>query len=306
MRGRIQVGLAVFALAAAPAWAQSAEAAVRDVHWSWDMGTTIPLFFALLLYCVGIVRMWNRSVPIAWKGVAYFAAGWMSLLLALNSPIHSIGEQLFWVHMTQHEILVLISAPLLVLAQPLVAFLWALPRRWRDHVGDLSKFKPVSAVWAFVSAPLAAWILHAVALWIWHAPPLFDATLHSDAIHALQHISFLGSALLFWWALIHRHGARLGKGAAVVYVFTTAAHTSILGALLTFYGSYVGTAPLWNLTALQDQQLGGLIMWVPSGTLLTLIGLALLASWLRESDRRWQYTRTAALIRMSAGGAHEE
>ena len=299
------------AVTAIPVWAHSGTAGARDVHWSWDIGTTVPLALVLVLYIAGIARMRRRSVPIQWRTYAYFAAGWASLLIALNSPVHSIGEQLFWVHMTQHEILVLVSAPLLVLARPLVPFLWTLPRSWRDCVGKVSKWTPLSATWVFVSAPLAAWVLHAAALWLWHAPSLFDATLHSDFIHALQHLSFFGTALLFWWALVHRHGGRLGLGPAIAYVFTTVVHTSILGALLTFaptvwYRSYIGTAPLWNLTALQDQQLGGLIMWVPSGTLLTAVGLATLASWLRESDRRWQYTRTATLLRISAGGARED
>lgn len=302
--------LALVAVATMPAWGEPVSTTTREIHWSWDPGTTIPLALAALLYIVGLVRMRRVSAPIHWKSVACFAGGWVSLLGALNSPIHSIGDQLFWVHMTQHEILVLVSAPLLVLGRPLVPFLWALPCSWRHVAASFSRLKLASTGWAFLTAPLVAWTLHAAALWVWHAPALFDATLTSDVIHGLQHISFLGTALLFWWALIYGHGGRLSQGAALVYVFTTVAHTSILGALLTFspsawYHPYIATAPLWNLNGLQDQQLGGLIMWVPSGTLLTIIGLALLASWLRESDRRWEYTRTAALIRLSGGGAHE-
>lgn len=159
-----------------------------------------------------------------------------------------------------------------------------------------------------ISTPLATWLLSAAALWIWHAPTWFSATLHSHAIHAAQHASFLGTSLLFWWALFDQHGGRLGYGGAVMYVFTTIIHTSVLGALLTFaprvwYTPYLATAPAWHLTALEDQQIGGLIMWVPAGTLLTVIGLVLLVKWLNESERRWEYTRTAAFIRASGGGA---
>jgi putative membrane protein len=139
---------------------------------------------------------------------------------------------------------------------------------------------------------------------LWHAPALFAWTLRSDAVHALQHISFLGTALLFWWTLIWRHGGRLGYGQAFLYIFTTAVHTSVLGALLTFaptvwYTPYASTAPEWGLTALQDQQLGGLIMWVPAGVLLVIVALILFAKWLRESETRWEYTRTAELIRQA-------
>jgi cytochrome c oxidase assembly factor CtaG len=150
--------------------------------------------------------------------------------------------------------------------------------------------------------------LHAIALWLWHAPLLFAAAVENPFVHAAQHISFLGTALLFWWALLAGHGGRLGYGGAVLYVFTTAIHTSALGAWLTFspkvwYAPYLATAPSWHLTALEDQQIGGLIMWVPAGTLLTIIGLTLLVKWLSESQRRWEYTRAAALIRMSEGAS---
>jgi len=101
-------------------------------------------------------------------------------------------------------------------------------------------------------------------------------------------LSFFLSALLFWWALFYTHG-RLAYGAAVFYVFTTALHTSILGALLTFaphvwYPAYSSTTQAWGLTPLQDQQIGGLVMWVPAGLVYLAAGLALFAAWLKESD----------------------
>ena len=121
-----------------------------------------------------------------------------------------------------------------------------------------------------ISSAAAAWMIHAVALWGWHVPFLFELALHSESVHAVQHLCFIGSALLFWWTLIHGRHGRLGYGAAVVYVFTTAAHNSILGALLTlaphpWYPTYVSTAHAWSITPLEDQQLGGLIMWIPGG-----------------------------------------
>src|SRR6185437_13380305 len=127
------------------------------------------------------------------------------LLIALDSPVHELSEQLFWVHMVQHEILMVLSAPLLVMGRPLVPFLWALPRGLRGGMGAVSRSPRFKTLWLAVSAPLAAWLLHGVALWLWHAPALFDAALRSDFIHAMQHISFFATALLFWWALVHGH-----------------------------------------------------------------------------------------------------
>jgi cytochrome c2 len=130
-----------------------------------------------------------------------------------------------------------------------------------------------------------------VVLWIWHAPGLFQAALASEPVHALQHLSFLASALLFWWALIHGRQGQMGYGPAVLYLFTTSMHSGALGALLTFapapwYPAYGENAAAWGLTAVEDQQLAGLIMWVPAGAVYLLAGLGLFASCLRELERR--------------------
>ena len=304
--------LSGLAVVAPSAFAHDVGEVTRAASWSWDPYYTVPLALTAALYLIGFLRMRSRLPEgrSSWSPFALFFLGWASLAIALNSPVHEIGEQLFWVHMTQHEILMLIAAPLLVLARPMVPFLWAIPRAWREALGSAAKAQPFSGVWGFLSGALTAWILHAIALWAWHAPPLFDATVHNQFIHALQHVSFLGTALLFWWALIHGHRGQLSTGAAVLYVFTTAAHTSVLGALLTFapsawYHSYLVTAPLWGFGVLEDQQIGGLIMWVPSGVLLTIVGLAMVVRGMRASDRRWQYSRTAAVLRGAAEVAHE-
>jgi putative membrane protein len=301
--------LALFAVSTcALSQAHVAPGSVGETGWTWPLYIVIPLFTVLILYLIGITKMYRgRSRPSPF-GVFYFLLGWTTLFVALDSPIHELSEQLFWVHMTQHELMMLIAAPLLVLAKPAVPFLWALPWKPRQLVATITRLQPMQRTWNAVSAPLTAWLLHAVALWVWHAPALFAATLRSDLVHALQHISFLGTALLFWWTLLGGHGRRLGYGGAVVYVFTTTVHTSVLGALLTFaarpwYTPYFLTAPAWHMSALEDQQIGGLIMWIPAGTLLTIIGLVLLVKWLEHSQRRWEYTQTAALIRTSRSGA---
>jgi cytochrome c oxidase assembly factor CtaG len=300
---------AIVCLNSMPLWAHEAASSKVAMRWSWEPWVVIPIVVTILLYSAGRLRMRRRSANglSPWPAVS-FAAGIAALVIALDSPVHTVGEQLFWVHMTQHELLMLVAAPLLVMAGPLVPFLWALPRSWRERLGRVSKTRIWSATWIAISSTGAAWIIHAVALWVWHAPALFEAALHSEWIHAMQHLCFLGSALLFWWTLIHGRHGRLGYGAAVVYVFTTAAHNSVLGALLTFaprawYPTYAATTQLWSLSPLEDQQLGGLIMWVPAGVLLLVVGLALLAAWIGESQRRFEYTRMSALVKSANGVA---
>ncbi len=260
--------------------------------WTFDAGVVVPLAVAALLYARGARR--QRGVA-AWQ-MWCFWSGWTVLALSLVSPLHRLGEVLFSAHMVQHESLMLIAAPLLVLSRPLVSFVWGLPFEWRRVAGRWCKARAVQLTWRGMTGAFTAWLIHAFVLWVWHAPVMFQATLISETAHAAQHVSFLGSALLFWWALFHASG-RMGHGAAVLYVFTTSVHTSILGALLSFspalwYPAYEASAPNWGLTPLQDQQIGGLIMWVPAGVVYLAAGLALFAAWLRESDavlRRRRY-----------------
>ena len=286
--------------------------AIGFASWSWPPFIIIPVLLSAAIHTAGVIRMWRRKLRggLSWKYIVCFAFGWLSLVAALDSPIHELGEQLFFAHMIQHEILMLVSAPLLLLGRPLLVFAWALPRRWRK-IAPLTTHWAIRTPWTVISAPVTAWCLHALALWLWHAPVLFDATLRSDAIHATQHISFFATALLFWWTLLGEHRSRLSDGAAMIYVFTTGIHMSILGALLTFaprpwYPAYTSTAPLWHLTALEDQQLGGLIMWIPAGTILFIATLFLLHRWMKHSDERWALGATASVMRQIASARHED
>jgi putative membrane protein len=121
----------------------------------------------------------------------------------------------------------------------------------------------IGRTWKAVSSPFSAWIIHGISVWLWHIPFLYQATLDNELVHATQHITFLGTALLFWWTLLHGRGERMTYGAAVVYVFTTAVHTSVLGALLTctsklWYPAYIGHTAAWGLSALEDQMAAGI------------------------------------------------
>lgn len=262
--------------------------------WSWEPVTLMGLASSAVLYVRGVYRLWQgagfgRGVR-CWQALA-FAGGWLTLGLALVSPLHTLGPVLFFVHMIQHEVLMLIAAPLFVLSRPLLPFLWGLPRTWQQRVARWGRGRIIQASWQTLTDPLVIWIVHALAVWLWHIPGLYQATLDDETVHILQHVSFLGTALLFWWALIYGRHGKLGYGLAVLYVFTTAVHTSILGALLTFapslwYPAYAETTAAWRLTPLEDQQLGGLIMWVPGGVVYVFAGLAFFVLWLEEVERR--------------------
>ena len=254
----------------------------------------ICLALSAWFYIKGTARLWRASTLGAGVGTweaGSFASGWIVLVIALVSPLHELGDELFSAHMVQHELLISVSAPLLVLGRPLIPFLWALPLDWRRTAGGWSRSRVVNTLWRRSSTPAVAFALHALALWTWHMPRLYQATLTSELIHALQHTCFLLTAILFWWTIFNARGGQVRRGAAVFYLFATLLQTGALGALLTFsptlwYPAYAATAARWGITPLEDQQLGGLIMWIPGSLAYIAAALAIFAHWLRESERR--------------------
>ena len=245
------------------------------------------LCLAVTWYGAGWFALWphlRERREHAWRAAAYLG-GCLALAALLLGPIDAVAPRSFAVHMIQHEGLMLVAAPLLVLGRPFPLYAWGLPARARGSLVSLTHTRWLRAVWGVVTAPFAAWLLHAAALWLWHAPPLFDAAVRDPTLHEWQHVSFLLSALIFWHALLRRqtHGA---QGAAVVYLFTTTIHTGVLGALLSlahtpYYAALQpGLGVWWGLTPLEDQQLGGLIMWVPGALVYVGVGLWLAARWI--------------------------
>lgn len=263
-------------------------------HWTWEPITIGLLVLSAVLYARGVGALWARAGTgqgiHVWEATA-FGLGLLSLGVALLSPLAWLSTLLFSAHMTQHETLMLVSAPLLVFGRPLLAVLWAFSHDGRERIGGWTRRDGVSSAWRTLTAPASVFFAHALALWVWHVPALYEAALLDEGIHALQHLSLLITAALFWWGMVHGRYGRIGYGAAVLYVFLTAVHSSVLGALLTvaphvWYPSYSSAGVQWNVDALVDQQLAGLLMWVPSGVIFIVFGLAVLAAWLGESERR--------------------
>lgn len=302
--GRISI-LALGAVPAATAHGHGGEAhGVPSIwtRWVFEPGVIIPLVIAGGLYLAGVWRLWRKDRIghgiRRWEAGCY-AAGWGALVVALVSPLHPMGELLFSAHMTQHEVLMLVAAPLLVLGRPMLVYLKGLPPGWGRTIAGYGNSSLWQSVWRLISNPLGAWLIHAFVLWIWHLPSWFQATINDEFIHAVQHLSFLLSATLFWWSVMHGRQRVMGYGMAVLYMFTTAMHSGLLGALVTLAGTliypvYSTTTQSFGLTPLEDQQLGGLIMWVPAGLVYVIAGLAFVAGWMRESERRVRRWQTGA------------
>lgn len=279
----------------------------HDVWASWSLQPPVlaGLTATAWAYARGVRSLWcgdHRRGVTRWQ-VASFAGGLLALFVALVSPLHPVSSELLWVHMVQHVLLVLVAAPLIVLGAPLVPMTLALPPSWRRKIRRWGRIGWVRRTGRLLTRPPVAWVLSVGALWAWHAPLLYDAAVRNEGMHALEHLSFLATAILFWWVAL-RPGARhrLPGGFEVLYVFTAGIQSGALGALLTFAGSplypaYARTVAGWGLTPLQDQQLAGLIMWIPAGLVYVVAAGALFVRWLLavEHEARRAEGRTGSL-----------
>lgn len=256
----------------------------------FDLLTLVFLLTIGVLYAIGTVRQWRHVRRRPYEAIA-FAVGLLALLLSVLPPIDAWAVQRFSAHMFQHELMMLIGAPLVMAGRPMPVWLAALPQPWRARAGSLLQAPVVHGAWSTVTSPIVAWTLHGAAIWLWHLPRLHDAAVGNEAIHLVQHAMFVATACVFWWGMLYGRYGRAGYGAAVFYVFTTAVHTGILGAILTFagaplYDAYRAPAAAAGIDAVGDQQVAGLLMWVPAGLVFTTVAIALFAAWLGEGERR--------------------
>lgn len=258
----------------------------EQARWTFDPWVVVPLGLIATSYALGFLRLWWRAVHgKRLLSVIVFGAGWLALAGALVSPLHWLGEHLFVFHMIEHEIVMAIAAPLLVLARPAGVLLWSLLQGLRQIIGAAMRHSSVQQVWRGLAHPTTATLLHGAVIWVWHAPSLFDAAVTHEVVHRIQHLSFFLSALLFWWALIRRASA----GVAVWHLFVTMSHTGILGALMALaptvlYQAQTAQASAWGLTPLEDQQLAGLVMWIPAGTIYAGAALGFASVWISRAS----------------------
>lgn len=219
-----------------------------------------------------------------------FTGALVTIAVALLSPLDPLAGVLLSAHMVQHVLLVLVAAPLLAIAAPGPELLRGLPGGARRATRTLRRRAGVSVgVVRWWRHPVLRWLLFVATLWLWHAAALYSAAVEHDAVHALEHVSFLATATLVWSSVLGPVRVRVSRGFAVLGVFALALQSTFLSVLLTFarapwYEPYATPAPGWDVDPLADQQLAGVLMWIPAGLLHAGIGLALLVSWFRELD----------------------
>jgi cytochrome c oxidase assembly factor CtaG/cytochrome c2 len=274
--------------------ATPASSRFAELPWNWEVWVLVCLVLAVFGYAYGLYRLSAHARSRIFGGLrtASFIAGIATLFVALISPLDALDDQLFSAHMTQHLLLMMVAAPLLVYGRPAMAFLWAFPMSVRRMIGRLWVGGGLHRGVRALMSPLVVWLLCSVVLWFWHLPGPYGWALANEGVHTLEHFCFFITALMFWSLVIEPFGRRrLDYGSTLIFVATLGVQNGLLGALLTlaghpFYGVHLETTVGWGLTPLEDQQLAGVIMWIPAN-LIHLTSLAVLfVLWMENAERQ--------------------
>jgi putative membrane protein len=263
--------------------------------WTWDPWAIGALLVSVAWYACGLVRLidhGDRRHPI-FSAPIFFTGGIAVMTIALLSPLDRLSDDLFSAHMMQHLLLLLLAAPLFVRSRLLLVLFWAFPLYVRKR---LARGWLATPSWRqlvrFVENPLIVWILSTAALCLWHLPGPYDWALHDAAVHTIEHLSFLVTAYAFWSLVMEpgRH-RRLDFGISIVFITTSGVVSGFLGAILTFashplYVAYAETTAQYGLTPLEDQQLAGLIMWVPASFVYLAAAVVVFVALLDEPQMR--------------------
>src|SRR5579859_5713904 len=254
-------------------------------QWNWDPGIVIGtvLIVGLYLYAIGPLRKRYDFEPARRGQIVAFLLGMLMMFLVLVSPLDELGDSyLFSAHMVQHLFLTIVGPPLLLIGTP----------EW--FVKPVLRNKVVFKIAKALTYPAVAFVIYNADFWLWHAPPLYNATLENQNIHILEHLTFIIFGILYWWPIFSpsQDLPRLPIGGQVLYLFISGMPSVLLGAGLTFtpplYAPYIAAPRLWGSSAATDQQLGGLIMWVPVSIAYIVIMSVLFIRWMLQQEAMQQ------------------
>ncbi|MGB7730416.1 MAG: cytochrome c oxidase assembly protein [Candidatus Acidiferrum sp.] len=263
---------------------------IQDALQSWSF--PLLLTFAVVLSGFLYLRGWRhlRSVSItvipSWRAGS-FVLGLFLIWVALGSPLAVFDEELLTVHMIQHLLLMTIAPPLVLLGAPVMPLLHGLPRQFVQAIlGPVLRSRPAPHIGRMFSQPAVCWLAAAAALVGWHVPSVFALALQSEPWHVVEHACFLASGLLFWWPVIQPwpSAPTWPRWSMPFYLFLATVPCDILSAFLTFcdrvvYGFYLSTPNHFGISALEDQQCAGALMWT-CVTIIYLLAATIIATGL--------------------------
>lgn len=267
---------------------------------SWNLHPLIvgTLAFASWRYMDMTWHLWARTRTGNGVRRSQVYAFWVSviaLFIALVSPLDALSEMLFSVHMIQHLVLILISPALFAYALPPQVMLWMIPTRWRRKLIRISHTnRLLQHSSQILNSPLIVGMMFAMTLWGWHIPSLYTAALVNPTLHIVEHASFVIVAYLFWLQILNQHQMVTTIGTRILLLFVTTLQITLLALMIMlsstiWYPIYMSeNLSRWGITALQDQQIGGLLMWLPGGLLFISMMLYLLHSWFQSMNQQYR------------------
>ena len=279
-----------------------------DLSWDLQPWVILSLVVAASGYALGLRRLPKERrghIFGPWR-VASFFAGMLILVAALLSPLSSLDDQLFSAHMAQHLLLMLVAPPLLVYSRPVMAWMCALPGGARRAVaGVWSRRRSLQRGVGLLMNPLSVWMLASATLWFWHLPGPYRWAAEHEGVHVLEHFLLFATSLMFWSVVIEPYGRRHSAyGLCLLFVAAFSVQMGMLGAILTFASRPLYSdpaAPLpWGFSPLEDQQLAGVVMWVPVGLVHLSTMAILFLAWLKHAEQRAQ--ASVARLLASPGG----
>jgi putative membrane protein len=274
------------------------DSVLTDWHWRWDVISVLAIFATL--YIRGWLRLRAMSGEAKLSQLVFYAIALVAIGAALLSPLDDLASYLLIAHMVQHELLIMLAPPFILLANPVPVLLWGLGRNPRLQAGHLlTRHSATRRVRDLLGSMPVAWSLYVINLWVWHYPALYDAALRVPWIHDLEHVLFFVTALVFWWPVIQpaSRPAPIQHGLRVLYLFFAATQDTILAGLIALsrevlYPHYQTALRPWDLTPQEDQIGGGIVMFAVGSTTYAIAILILINALLGEGRRKRSTKRT--------------
>jgi cytochrome c oxidase assembly factor CtaG len=252
--------------------------------WNWSPVVIIVLVLLAAAYSYAMSAWRRKHHPderVQGSRMMLFALGLLTLFIAEISPLDALVGALFTAHMIQHLLISLVAAPLLVASIP----------GWLAR--DLFGHRGIATLWKWLTMPLVAGFLFNANIWLWHAPPLMSAMMMDMSIHLLSQLLYLVTGVIFWWPLFGSGEVGwppLNLAGKLLYLFLSDMPMVLLGAGLTFtpplYQMYITTAQAFGVSPAQDQQIGGLLMWIPGSIFFIVIASGFFLQWMLQQEQR--------------------
>ncbi len=265
---------------------------------AWDFSSPPAVLFLLLTsaYTIGAMRLATRSDRDGrfWYKFTASVLGLVLLATALAGPLDYYSGDLFAAHMSQHIVIAMFAAPLLLLARPMHAYIWALPRPLRVGVGTaLTNSGVIIKVMRILTRPTVALPLFIGTLYAWHIPEAYNQSLKDEWLHLFMHFTMFTTAVLFWWPIIGPPPIRtkLTHPQRIVYLLLAVTPTAVLAAIITLSKSvlfdfYLDSPGHFSWSPTEDQRTGGLLMWIPGNFVYLTTVTILFFKWFKEEEQK--------------------